>query len=221
MLEKYDPNKQYTLADVNNILARMTLQSEIDKTEWEKSIQESRLEWKESIQEERLLRKESDLAWEKRMQEADKRMKNMEKLYGGISKSNGAMAEDYFFDALSDKYELAGIKYSTADRNIHRKTKQMECEYDIVLYNSHKIIVVEVKYNLHINCVREFYEEKLPKFKKLYPEYRGYKIIGAVAAMTIEEDSLQLAKEYGFLVLTQKNKHLNVLNDKDFHAKEY
>jgi hypothetical protein len=51
--------------------------------------------------------------------------------------------------------------------------------------------------------VDDFHKRKLPNFKKLFPEYKDKKIVGAVAGLSVVNDAAQKAFEYGYLVLRQ------------------
>ncbi len=61
------------------------------------------------------------------------------------------------------------------------------------------MIVIEVKYKLHPKDVQKFYDNQLPLFKVLFPEYADKKIIGAVAGMAVPKESEDVAKSLGYL----------------------
>jgi hypothetical protein len=115
---------------------------------------------------------------DRQMKETDRQMKEtdlkLNKLYAtvsGIGQNNGAMAEEFFLNGLKAKSEIFGIPYEHVDR-FERHTKKLSGEYDIVLFNGDKIIVVEVKYKLHPNDIADFCERKLNIFKTLFPEFK-------------------------------------------------
>ncbi len=163
---------------------------------------------------ERIL-KEKSLESEKRWKESEKRWKEIQEELGGIGKSNGAIAEDFFYSALEKSMSVAKLNFDYIDRNFNRKRNQIQAEYDIILYNDYKVLIVEVKYNFKKKYLLEFYQS-LKKFKSLFPEYKDYKLFGAIAAMTFEKEALDEAKDFGFFILTQNNQDVKILNDNDF-----
>lgn len=157
---------------------------------------------------------------ERMFKESDKKMERIFQELGGIGKSNGEVAEDYFFYALASSLKVGKMRFDYISRNDYRKKKMIEAEYDIILWNDHKVMVVEVKYNFKVEQVRKFHKEQLKKFKSLYPQHKHFKVYGAIAGMTFAKDVVKTAREYGFYILTQKNEQLSILNDDDFEPKE-
>jgi len=100
---------------------------------------------------------------------------------------------------------------------------KVEQKFDIILYNSNKIEIVDVKQNYYPNDVDKFAEKILPKFKILYPQYNNFTIIGAIAGMTMKLETKERAKELGLYILTQdKNSDsFQLLNDEDFKPTYY
>lgn len=171
--------------------------------------------WKLFQETDRLF-KESDKKFEKSAREWEEIKKEL----GGIGKGNGEIAEDYFYDTLSANMEVAGMKFDYIDRNNHRKRNNTEAEFDIILYNNYKVLVVEVKYRFRYNYIRDFYQEKLKRFRTLFPEYKNYKLYGAIAAFTFDKDVKKEAAEFGFYVFSQHNEKFKVLNAKNFTPSE-
>ena len=152
--------------------------------------------------------------------ESDRKFEKMRKELGGIGNTQGKVTEDFFYSALAENMEVNNLKFDYIDRNTKRKRKNTVVEYDIILYNKYKVMIIEVKYVFKKRNLKQLHEN-ISKFKVLYPEYKDYKKYGAIAAMTFEDDVIDEAKKYGFLILTQNNKDIKILNEKDFKAKEY
>jgi len=157
---------------------------------------------------------------DKRMQETDRKIDKLARLYGGMSENSRDVAEEFFRRGLEARQVLFGIPYDQVAR-LEKKTRKLQGEYDIVLYNGDYMIVIEVKYKLHPDDVEDFIRRKLPVFKPLFPEYSDKKIIGGVAAMSVPIDSYELAEKNGLLVLTQSGENISVMNPEDFVLKEY
>lgn len=157
---------------------------------------------------------------DKKLEKSSHEWDEIKKELGGIGKGNGEIAEDYFYDTLSASMEVAGLKFDYIDRNIHRKRNNTEGEFDIILYNNYKVLIVEVKYRFRYSYVRDFYHEKLKRFRTLFPEYKNYKLYGAIAAFTFDKEVKKEASEYGFFIFSQHNEKFKVLNSKDFIPNE-
>ena len=158
-------------------------------------------------------------ATEKLFKETGERFDKISTELGGIGNSNGAVAEDFFRNALSENLQVANMTFDYMDFNLGRKKKNLEAEYDIILYNHYKILIVEVKYNFKKNKLKTFYEG-LKKFRSLFPEYSALKVYGAVAAFTYDKETIKEAQNYGFYVLQQNNNQLKLTNKKDFKPNE-
>ena len=159
---------------------------------------------------------------DRKFQETDRKFQEVQNELGGIGKSNGAVAEEFFFSGLSNNMKVGNFEFDYIDRNLKRKHRKnnLEAQYDIILYNEYKVLIVEVKYNFREKFLRDFYETGLKKFKTLFPQYKNYKIYGAVAGMTFEDNVIQEAENYGFFVLTQNNDNIKILNSEKFKPNE-
>ena len=155
-----------------------------------------------------------------KFQATDKQIREMFKELGGIGKSNGEIAEAFFGSALEQNMQIGKLKFDFIDFNTRRKRNNLEAEYDIILYNHYKVLIIEVKYNFRLDHVRDFHTRRLKRFKTLYPEYKKYKLYGAVAALSFEKNVKEEAEKYGFYVLAQNNDKLKVANTNDFVPNE-
>jgi hypothetical protein len=65
-------------------------------------------------------------------------------------------------------------------------------------------------------------ENNINRFLEFYPEYRNYKLYGAIAGIKISEDIRNLAEKKGFFVIEHKDgKDVRILNSKDFKPKDF
>ncbi len=187
----------------------------VQHKETEKVLSEKFLETDKKFQETDKKFQETERLLKEKSMDSEKRWKEIQEELGGIGKSNGAIAEDFFYSALEKSMSVAKLNFDYIDRNFNRKRNQIQAEYDIILYNDYKVLIVEVKYNFKKKYLLEFYQS-LKKFKSLFPEYKDYKLFGAIAAMTFEKEVLDEAKDFGFFILTQNNQDVKILNDNDF-----
>lgn len=158
----------------------------------------------------------------KKYESFDRRIEEIEKLYGHVSETDQEIAEEFFKSALQRQNSIFGYEYesiSSLDRTV--VSKKLKGKFDIILHNAEYSVIIEVKYNLHPNDVIYFIEHKLPHFRQLCHEYADKKIIGAVAGMCVPSDSYKLAEKNGLLVLTQSGKNIAMMNPEGFRPKEF
>ena len=194
-----------------------TLHKEMQATK--EIMKASSLETDKKFQESRDLLSQSSLESEKKLQETERilkqQMKEVRQEIGGIGRSQGEVAERYFFHAIKKNMQLLHIDLREIERNLNRYRKELDLreEYDLVLTNTDVLVVVEIKYKFRKMEVEKFYERKLPNFRLMFPERKNYQIIGAIAGFAFEKECIELATQYGFLVLTREGKHLEILNE--------
>ena len=144
--------------------------------------------------------------------------KALKQILFGLGNNLGQITEDYFYNSIAIDKKIDDIQYDYISRNLKIEGKQINGEYDIVLINSERLLVIEVKQKPHINDIEKFVNKQLPAFKQLFPIYSGYKIYGAIAGMAFSADTKDAAKENGLYILTQNqdSKNMQILNDADF-----
>ena len=70
------------------------------------------------------------------MKETDRRMQELQKTVGGWANNHGSFAEEYFFNSFEKgKQNFFGEKFDKIRKNLTESWKNIEDEYDIVLYN--------------------------------------------------------------------------------------
>jgi len=117
----------------------------------------------------------------------------------GISKSNGAMAEEMIYNSLKKDKIFGGIKFDEIDRNLKLKLKKfnLEGEFDVVLQNCDTLAIIETKYKVRIEDVSKLVDKKVNDFRKLFPVFNDYKIILGVGGMSFEEKAEEEAEKNG------------------------
>jgi len=158
---------------------------------------------------------ETDKKIEKMSMETNRKIDKMTMLYGSVADNNRDFSEEFFYRGLLQRSSLCGIAYEQVDR-MERRTKKLQGEYDIVLHNGDTIVVIEVKYKLHPNDVQDFHDRKFPNFRKLFPEYNDKKLVGGVAGLSIPTESVRLAEQFGFIVLSNSGEAVAVANTENF-----
>ena len=157
---------------------------------------------------------------DKKFEKTERLVRDLSKNIGGLGNNVGQATEEYFLAALEKMEELAGVKIEYVGR-LKKRKKNLQGEYDAVVFGKDTLIVVEIKHRLDGNNVSDFYTNSLPAFRKLFPEYADRKILGAVAGMIVEKAAMKLANNKGLLVLTPSGQTISVLNPKGFRPKSF
>ena len=175
--------QKYTREDVYNMLGNMSKRQEEYEERHKKSAKEYEERQKESAKEYEERQKE----YEERQKKAEKETAELKRVVrevsrsiGGLGNSIGDVTEDYFYSSISTTLNVNGIQYDTAKKNMIINTPIKQGEYDIVLINSTRLLVIEVKHKLEIKHIEKFANKHLPLFKELFPEYKDFVIYGAV-----------------------------------------
>jgi hypothetical protein len=130
--------------------------------------------------------------------------KKLGKMLGGISNSQGDVAEEFFINSIGSNQNIGGIQYDFMDNNISRKRNNIQDEFDIVLVNGKDVAIIEIKYKLHQKDIDRLLNKKLVNFKKIYPEYKDYNHHLGLASFKIYDDLKQEALDNNIMVLQRK-----------------
>jgi len=179
------------------------------------------------LQETAKLHKESKVEWEKyrieaekyRIEaeksriEAEKKWKELSKQLGGMTKSQGDFAEEYFFNAFeSGKKNFFGEKFDEIDKNLKSHWQGLKDEYDIVLYNHAAVAIIEVKYKARVDDIPQVLK-KAETFRILFPHYKDFKIYLGLASLSFYPELEQECINEGIAVIKQVGDTV-VINDK-------
>ena len=156
--------------------------------ETDKKFEKSHLEWQEI--------KESQKA-------TDKQIKELSKQIGGISNSNGKVAEDMIYNVLDKDKTFANVKFDYLRKNvqIQSETYETKTELDILLVNGDTISIIETKYKVEKSDVIDVIDKKLNYFRQYNPKFNNYKIILGIGGMSFEDDAITAAKEKGIGII--------------------
>jgi len=173
--------------------------------------EEAEKEWKQREKEIKAL----DARLEKMYAESRKERKELNQQLGGISNSNGEMAETYFYNALKRDKTFVNEKFDSIKRNRKFVNNEIEAEFDIILFNGKSAAIIEVKYNAKPDniSVRRIVS-RVEAFKLLYPDYKNHNIYLGVAAMTFRKGLEQRLHRAGIATIRQVGKKM-VVYDKE------
>ena len=88
---------------------------------------------------------------------------------------------------------------------------QFRCEVDLLVIHNQTGIVVKCKSHLSVNDVDE-QVNRINIFKNCFPQYAGFVLWGAVAAVVVPDDVARYAHDKGLYVLAQKTETVRIRN---------
>jgi chromosome segregation ATPase len=163
--------------------------------------------------------KESQAKTDEQMRRTDAKLDRIGKQLGDLGLVQGEVAEDLFFRNLRGAFKKTKMDIKKVKRNLKRKG---EGEYDLVAVDGGRVLVVEVKNKLDKRMVDKFLEEKLPRFKELFPEYEKYQVVGGMGALVVKDDVGIYAEKAGLYVLTQTDEGgATLLNREGFQPRAF
>jgi len=181
--------------------------------ETDRKMQETDRQLKESDRQ----RRENERILNEKFAETDRRMRIMQKELGKWGNNQGSFAEEYFFNSFDhgDK-TFFRENFDRISKNVKVVLENLEDEYDIVMYNSASVAIIEVKFRAREEHIPQLLR-KAETFRILYPYYKDYKIYLGLASMSfhagVEEDCLArgiaLIKQVGDTVMIY-DEHLTV-----------
>jgi len=137
------------------------------------------------------------------MKRTDEKLKSIGIQLGNMSKNQGDVAEEFFYNSLIDNMQLGDLQFDDITKNMEKHRGHIQEEYDLFLSNGDAIAVIEVKYKVHLNDLDKL-DRKVANFKKLFPIYKQYKLYGGLASFHINDDAKEAILQRGYFMLQRK-----------------
>jgi hypothetical protein len=155
---------------------------------------------------------------DKRMKETDKQIKALQEELGGIGHSNGAFAEDFFYNSLEKNMNFAGVHFDSINDDFGGEIKLsdgtiIKDQFDIVMRNDKAIAIIEIKYKAESDYPKKMAEKKNKNFRLLFPYYAKYKIYLGLGSLSFNQRVIQEAKKYGIGLLKQRGETIEFKTD--------
>ncbi len=152
---------------------------------------------------------------DRQMKETDRKLKEVTKAIGRLGNRLGEFVEEMVRPAVVRLFQQRGIAVHQVSRGVYAERDGDAMEIDLLVVNNLDAVLVEVKSELKVDDVKD-HVSRLERFKKLCPQYAGFRVMGAVAAMVVPEDAARFAYRQGLFVLVQSGDSMTVGNDEDF-----
>jgi DNA repair exonuclease SbcCD ATPase subunit len=146
--------------------------------------------------------------------ETNRQMRELQQQYGGISNSNGEMAEQFFYSAFKRSKSFVKETFDEVLRNRCISNGEWEAEFDLVLFNGKSVAIIEVKYRAkYDNISIEELIAKIEPFKVLFPKYKNHNIFLGVAAMSFDKRLAKKLRKVGIATVYQEGKKIVVYDE--------
>lgn len=141
--------------------------------------------------------------------ETDRQIKALQEEIGGIGNSNGAFAEDFFYNSLEKSMSFAGVHFDCISDEFGGQIKNsdgtiVKDQFDIVMTNDKAVAIIEIKYKAESDYPKKMVEKKIRNFRLLFPYYAKYKIYLGLGSLSFNQRVIQEAKKYGIGLLKQR-----------------
>lgn len=152
---------------------------------------------------------------DRQMKETDRKLKEVTVAIGRLGNCLGEFVEEMVRPAVVRLFQQRGIAVHQVYRGAYAERDGEAMEIDLLVVNGTDAVLVEVKSELKTDDVKE-HVSRLQRFKRLCPQYAGFRVMGAVAAMVVPEDSARFAYRQGLFVLAQSGDTVAIRNDEAF-----
>ncbi|MEZ4528142.1 MAG: hypothetical protein R2941_19705 [Desulfobacterales bacterium] len=146
--------------------------------------------------------KESQKKTDAQLEKTIKKLDRIGEQLGDLGLVQGKVAEDLFYRNVKSLFRERDLIFGSVRRNVRKKGV---AEYDIVASGGDRVLVIEVKNRLEKRMVDRFVSEKMPNFKKFFPQYKDCSVLGGVGALVMQDDVGRYAEKKGLYVLTRRD----------------
>ncbi|KAK3605013.1 hypothetical protein CHS0354_000678 [Potamilus streckersoni] len=116
----------------------------------------------------------------------------------------GSGVEEYFYNTLKSRMSVANIQFEYCERNLKGRNESGEDdEFDIVMKNGTKGVLVECKHRVRKEDVSKMQERKINNFRQSFPGDAKLEMYIALAGISFEPKAEEEAKRAGMILLKQ------------------
>ena len=129
----------------------------------------------------------------------------------GYIRNSSEILENNFFEALEESDMVIDyIQYDEITQNLKGKSKTLQVEYDIVLFNASHLFIIEVKRKPHINDFKQLLRHQ-KTFPQVFTDYKDFHIHLGLAGEIFYPEVIDEAKRLGVYILQSKADELEII----------
>jgi hypothetical protein len=182
-----------------------------------------RLLKEKSLETERLL-KEKSLETERKFQEMErafeKQNRELSKKLGELGHRLGEFVEHMVKPASVRIFQERGLDVHQVFLGASAKRDGDCIEVDLVVVNEGSLVAIECKSKATIQDVKDQIK-RLGKFKRMFPQWSGHKLHGAIAALVMPESVAKFAEAAGLFVIEPSGDTVELRNSADFSPQAF
>ncbi|NEX16042.1 MAG: DUF3782 domain-containing protein [Halochromatium sp.] len=165
---------------------------------------------------------ESDARLTQRFEQTDRKIRALSELIGRQGNRLGDFVQEMVRPAVVRLLRARGLPVHQVAPNLsaYDDNGQLLAEIDLLALNAQVAVAVECKSHLSVDDVNE-HLERLAAFKRCFPQYQTYQLLGAVAGMVVPEQVGRFAYRKGLFVLAQSGTAIEIRNDSRFQPKTW
>jgi hypothetical protein len=149
------------------------------------------------------------------MEELKKQVQETTKAVNNLTTRWGRFVEEMVEPAVVRLFQERGIDVTQTMSRLKSQRPGAAMEIDIVAVNGSELVAVECKSRLSKDDVNDFLT-RLQRFKVAFPQFRDFRIYGAVAGIEIDQGIDAYAYRQGLFVIKQSGETVKIANDTQF-----
>ena len=154
--------------------------------------------------------------WEKAKKEREEDRKRFNKEWGALSNKLGTIVEDIIFPATRPVLE-SYFKCKITDLSLNREKikDDLQDEFDVIAVSDEckTVFLIEVKSTPKIDYIDDFRKNKIERFRKLFDEYKDYKLVPIFASLRLQDNIINyLTKHKIYAMAFREWEYMDLLN---------
>jgi chromosome segregation ATPase len=154
--------------------------------------------------------------WEKAKKEREEDRKRFNKEWGALSNKLGTIVEDIIFPATRPVLE-SYFKCKITDLSLNREKikDDLQDEFDVIAVSDEckTVFLIEVKSTPKIDYIDDFRNNKIERFRKLFDEYKDYKLVPIFASLRLQDNIINyLTKHKIYAMAFREWEYMDLLN---------
>jgi len=149
------------------------------------------------------------------MEELKKQVQETTKAVNNLTTPLCHFIEEMVEPAVVRLFQERGIDVTQTMSRLKSQRPGAAMEIDIVAVNGSELVAVECKSRLSKDDVNDFVT-RLQRFKVAFPQFRDFRIYGAVAGIEIDQGIDAYAYRQGLFVIKQSGETVKIANDTQF-----
>ena len=145
-------------------------------------------------------------------------MREINRQLGKLGNRLGEFVQEMVYPAAVDLFRARGLNVHQVMRNVRGldDNGRIRMEIDLLVINNSELVAIECKSEVIVDDIKR-HLERLTEFKDAFPQYKNYRVLGAVAGMVWKGDGIvEFAEKTGFFALMQSGDMVQLGNSKGF-----